>query len=398
MNKIVAACLLSISANIAFAQASLESAQTFFNSGDIPNAKKLIDELANSPKEEKNAAMWFTKAAIYQKVIDDKTLFAATPNATNQTLEAYKKFTSTAKKEEISLAKNNYISFMQSVYNKAVINYQSQKYNDAENLFEFVNTIADADKGTLLQGEKLADTITAKAKLSKAYCLINNKKPEEAKTLLEASLKNPIVKEADIYLRLSNIYAELGPSFRDEQFRVIKDGIASYPKNIDLKNEEINYLSSTGKNADLAKRLEEMVKDDPKNHTLMFSLANVYEDLLIESKDAAEVKTMRGKLVSIYDKVIALDNKKADYTYSLGALYYNQAVEINAEMNKMIADGKKPEALKLERDELLKKAKPSLEKAITLYEAGGLKENDKNNHENANNAIKKIKEALEKKG
>ncbi len=60
--------------------------------------------------------------------------------------------------------------------------------------------------------------------------------------------------------------------------------------------------------------------------------------------------------------------------YYLGLLYYNKAKETTDEMNK--ADDKKYQAMKPERDAIIGKAIPFLEKTKTLVESEGV--NDSN--------------------
>ena len=45
--------------------ATLESAQELVKNNDLEGAKKAIDEITQSAKDDKNAAAWFTKGYIY---------------------------------------------------------------------------------------------------------------------------------------------------------------------------------------------------------------------------------------------------------------------------------------------------------------------------------------------
>ncbi len=392
MKKISIVCCLALSGFIANAQATLENAQNLFNANNIADAKKAIDDVMNSGKENSNAAALFTKGAIYQRILDDKALSAANAGAASTALEAYKSFVGVAKKEDLPLVKPNYISLLKALYNRGAMAYSEQKFSDAEGFFGQISTAKSTiEKSGLFSGDKSIDTLIAKADVNRGYCKYNRKAFSEALPFFEDAAKNSITKELDVYLRLASLYAELEQ--KDKCLNIIKEGTTLFPKSIDLRNEEINFYSLNHKLDELSKKLEELVKEDPKNPAYLFSLATTYEDMIAEGK-ATDEKSTRNKIVTAYEKAMGIDNKNGNYPYNLGVLYFNQAVATNTSMNKMIAENKKPETLKPERDELLKKAKPMLEKAIAQFEASGLKEVDKINHSNAKAALAKIEEAL----
>jgi TPR repeat protein len=129
---------------------------------------------------------------------------------------------------------------------------------------------------------------------------------------------------------------------------------------------------------------------------LLFSLASAY-DALIKEKKGADADVFRKKAATTYEKAAAADSKNGDYVYNLGAMYYNQSVEVNENINKNKDNKSMVETLKKSREELMKKSMPYMEKAMGLYETGGVKEADKLNYNNSLRALQKMYDILNMK-
>ncbi len=375
--------------------ATLESAQELVKNNDLAGAKKAIDEITQSAKDDKNAAAWFTKGYIYQKIADDAKTKSLAPNGNILAFEAYKKFMSLEKKLDITLVKDNMMALLGNFFNAGIACYNDKKYQDAVSSFEYVMDVKNSDaSGKLFAADKIVDTIIAQAKMYKAYSYYNDKKNVEAAAGFEEALANPITKDADIYLRLATIYQNNGDN--EKWISTIKNGITAFGNNNDLKNEEINYYLLTNKQDELVKKLEEAIIREPKNAQLLFSLASAY-DALIKEKKGADADVFRKKAATTYEKAAAADSKNGDYVYNLGAMYYNQSVEVNENINKNKDNKSMVETLKKSREELMKKSMPYMEKAMGLYETGGVKEADKLNYNNSLRALQKMYDILNMK-
>jgi tetratricopeptide (TPR) repeat protein len=395
MKKILLTALIATIGLTTQAQ-DLESAQNFLVKGELENAKKAIDELAQ--KDTKTATVQLLKGAIYQSIADDEKTKNLAPNGHAIALEAYKKYMTLEPKFKEEQVKPNLFNLIVINFNAAINNYNAQKYGEAIKSFDEVTDIIGLNGGKLFASERSLDTIGTQAKMYKGYSLYNDKKYAESKTIFEGIAENPIVKDADIYLRLSSIYQSLNET--EKWAAIIEKGKAAYPSNKDILNDEINYYVVTNKQELLAKKLEEATTRNPNDADLLFSLGTTLENLAstktagVKPANAAELLE---KAAVAYSKAIAIDDSKGDYHYNAGALLFNQGVEINAEMNKVLSDKKKYEPLKTKRADIFKKALPMLEKAMAVYEKGGVKPADGANYRNSLIALQKIYEVLENK-
>ncbi len=394
MKKIILSTVALFVGLASFAQ-DLETAQNFLIKGDMANAKKAIDEVAQ--KDTKNPTVQLLKGAIYQSIADDEKNRDLAPNGHSIALESYKKYMSLEPKYKPEQVKPNLFNLVVANFNNAINAYNAQKYTEAVGNFTNVQDIVNIDNGKLFAGEKSLDTIVAQSKMYKGYSLYNDKKYNEAKSIFEANLENPIIKDADMYLRLSSIYQNLGEN--EKWIEVVEKGKAAFPTNKDFLNDEINYYVVTNKQDQLAKKLDEATTRDPNNAELFYSLGTTLESISNPKTGTkpANSAELFAKAATAYEKAIALDASKGDYQYNLGAMHFNQGVEVNNEMNKVLNDKKKYEPLKTKRGDIFKKAVPYFEKAMAAYEKGGVKPADSGNYRNVLMALQNIYNALDNK-
>jgi Flp pilus assembly protein TadD len=135
---------------------------------------------------------------------------------------------------------------------------------------------------------------------------------------------------------------------------VIKRGRVAYPEDSDLIVYELNYYLTNDKFEEAENNLKLAIEKEPDNKQLYFSLGVVYDNLG-RTDDA----------IKAYEKAIAIDSEYFDAVYNLGALYFNQGVEMNNAANS-IEDNKKYAAAREAAKAVFAKSKPHLEKAHEL--------------------------------
>jgi tetratricopeptide (TPR) repeat protein len=154
----------------------------------------------------------------------------------------------------------------------------------------------------------------------------------------------------------------------EETFKIIQEGRALYPGDLNLILEEFNYFYKIGDAVKAQNSLQEAVKADPKNASLHFNIGATFDEMSTAAhKDGKheDAATFVAKSGDAYKKAIELDASYVDAYFNLGALYYNEAAELNNIANK-IEDTKLYEAEKVKADEMFKAAVPQLAKAHEL--------------------------------
>jgi tetratricopeptide (TPR) repeat protein len=388
MKKILVTTMaIAISISAIAQTVSIEAAKLFIAKGDWANAKKSMDEA--TMKESKNSETYFLKAIVYQSIADDDKTASLAPDGHAVALENYKKYMLLEPKYKMENVKPNLTNLVIANFNKAINAYNAQKYSEALGMFNAVNEITKLENGKIFGGDKFIDTVNTQSTMYKGYCNYFDKKQEDARPLFESVVDNPIVKDADLYLRLVSIYQSSGAP--EKWIGMINKAKVAFPNNKDIKNEEINYYILTNKQDLLAQKLEETIKAEPNNAEMHFSLGTTYENMAnVKGAKPVNYDELIKKAAAAYEKAVSLDANKGDYAYNLGALFFNQAVEVNSKMNEVLKDKAKYDALDKTRKALFAKSTPILEKAMGLFETGGVKESDKMNYRNTLMALQEM--------
>lgn len=154
----------------------------------------------------------------------------------------------------------------------------------------------------------------------------------------------------------------------DDTYKIIQAGKAKYPNDLNLTIEEFNYFNKVGETEKAQNALQEAVKADPKNPILHFNIGATFDEMVGKFHEKGDHETAAlyvTKAAEAYKKAIELNEKYFDAYYNLGALFYNEAAELNNLANT-IEDVKLYEAEKLKAKELFIAAAPHLEKAHDL--------------------------------
>jgi hypothetical protein len=367
---------------------NIESAKNYLRDQEYDKAKKAIDDAVNNESTSKNADAWFTRGDVYMTLTDKQREKYKGEHLYREAARSYIKVVELKPnypKEDIN--PRLYIS-AQLFYNDAINAYNSQKYDETIEMARFVVEIIDMDGGKRLHDMKGSDTVVAQAKLVRAYSAYYLKKYDEALPLLLEVKNNPIVKKAGTFAHIADIYK--AKNKEAEFLATIEEGKKAFPDDQNLNYEELNYYIRNGKQDDLAKKLEDAVAKNPKNAELQYNLATCYNNIAFP-KDAngkdmpkpTNYSDVVNKAEGAYIKAIELDSKNPLYNYNIAALYYNQAIEINDQMNALgntTTEIKKYDEMKVQRDAKFEKSVPYLEITYNqLYpKLGKLGAEDKN--------------------
>lgn len=155
-----------------------------------------------------------------------------------------------------------------------------------------------------------------------------------------------------MYLFMINILKSQGK--QEARFAKIKAARARFPADKDLIIEEVNYYLSNENFEEAEKNLELAISKDLGNKVLHFSVGTVYDNLKKYDKAKAA-----------YKKALELDSEYFDASFNLGALYFNQAVEMNNNLDPEMSTEAYDKA-KEKIDAIFQDALGPLEKAHSL--------------------------------
>ena len=351
MKKLIISSLMVVAvATCVNAQsAKVVSAFNYLKSGDFEQAKSAINEASNDPKTGAQAKTCYYRGAIYEAIYGDTSYRKKNPDALTQAVNSYKKAMEIDPKNqwktEIQQGLNDCANY---AYNDGVAPFNSKDYQTAYNNFALAATTYDYLNATFKQG--LIDTF---ATLYAGNAALKMKKYDEAlamyQTLLDKNISRP-----ELYSNLGDLYIQKGDTAKAKEY--IAKGVSMYPDDKGLMVQELNLYLFSGDPKAAIEKLKAAIAKDPNFTELYIQLGNLYDQV----GDTANAR-------KTYQQAIDKDPNNFNGYYRLGASYYNQAVDLNNQMNKLdLSQQKQYDALKVQRDILFKKGLPYLEKAHQL--------------------------------
>jgi tetratricopeptide (TPR) repeat protein len=385
MKRIILAVIASVAIITANAQsAKVVSAWKYlkdYNDSQDPDyimkAKEAIDLASQHPDTKEQAKTQVYRGQIYMELFrkslkaemdkkkdpDPKKNEVAAFQAvtTNDLFTAYDAF---AKAKTLDV-KGNYASEINkgigdvTIYtsNKAVYDYNAKNYAAALSSFE---------KAYEISGSKDTATLT-----NLAITAERGANYDKAKEYYQKMADQKVGRGAT-YVQLMNVYMNLKDTVGG--FEALKKGRTAFPNDINLLLNETDFYIKSNKSAEALANLNQAIQAKPNDHILYFARGNMYDNLS-NPKDAKGKELEKPKDAEEKMKLAEADYKKAleikpdyfDALYNLGALYYNDGVNLGNKANT-ITDQKKYEAEIKRANDAFNLAVPVLEKAHSINE------------------------------
>jgi len=372
------------------------------NNGDLEEAQKAIDAAVLDESTKNDEKAWFTRGDVYLKLMEAGKV--PQDKAIQEAANSYMKVVQIKPDYKTDEMNVRLLNIASSYYNAGVTAYNNKQYTEAYKALETPVKIHDLEGGKRFAANKSFDTVATEADRVRAYSAFYNNQYDEAAAILNKLKDNPIVAEANNYLMLAEIYSKQNNDAA--LLKAIEEGRKKYPADPNLRNQELNIYIKAGKTDELVKKFEDAIaaeKDDKVKAELYFNLGNTYNNMAFP-KDAAgkdmakpaNYKDVVAKAESAYQNAIKLDPTKPEYQYNMGAVYFNQATEVNNKMNAITgntaADNKKFDDLKKDRDAYFAKALPYLEQTYNILDpkSSNLNQDDKYTYQASMMALREI--------
>jgi tetratricopeptide (TPR) repeat protein len=315
-------------------------AETWFVAGLIGNKENdalYINAIANKPfdKDVKGKAIlesynYFLKAAELDKL----------PDAKGKVKEKYGK--------EIKAKVLDYYKTQQNLIAYGAYLYEKKDYVSAANVFE---TYLDIPKLPIMNNEIKLDSTYRMIQYYNSIANINGGQHDKAIKCLE-DLKDKNYETLTVYQLLYEEYQKQKDTVNF--VRTLKEGLQRFPSDGWFLQNLINYYIYSGKSADALVYLKTAIEREPKMAQYRYVKGNLDESL--GHTDEA---------IASFDKAIELDPTIAEAYAGKGRLYYNKAVKLSEEANK-IKDNKLYNAEMKKVDAVFKESIPFFKKAAEL--------------------------------
>jgi tetratricopeptide (TPR) repeat protein len=380
--KLIAACSMMLFYYSASAQkAKVVSAynynKAYERDKDCSDLEKGIESIEPATTDEKTstyAKTWYYGGNLYFNAAfaEDEACQAKFPKALNKALDYYIKSIKYNIEEEganaLDLEKPaDQMKFMQFIQNK------DTKYGDVSYMLDIMNQkfpyMANAfvNKGVdAFQSENYEDA----KELSENSVLVNSLMGRfDSLGMYNAALASERLKQYDEALAYYSTLAQVGYGGPElflyianihernkdttKKVEAIQSGLQKYPDDVNLIKEELSYLLASGQREEAFGKFDKAIMKDPKNASLYYNRALIYEEVDDMEKAAAD-----------YKKAMEVDPEFFDAAYNLGAMYYNEGVEWNNKASSYgLNETKKYDEATKKANEYFGKAKPALETA-----------------------------------
>lgn len=317
MRKLSFIMILLLCVTSSFAQmGKLTQASSYFTSGKLDQAKKLVDEAITHEKCVNNYRAYFVKGQIYQAIFEDANFKNLDADALDKAWEAYQKVIEldVKKKYEKKLAVQ-YQNLAIDFTNLAIERYNSDNFSGALSAFKRVLEIQTSSIMTLEAPAKIDTAIIFNTAIAaqKAGNL------QEAETYYKKSLEYNY-EAGRCYAMLASILKEQGKA--EESLNYLHKGYELFPDNSYMLIELINYYLQDSTQTEKAEvYLDAAIRQDPNNASYYRAKGTLYERL--QQKDKAK---------AMFEKTLELDPR--DF-YSQFTLSNYKLDDVNAFTEKV---------------------------------------------------------------
>ncbi|MFT3946283.1 MAG: hypothetical protein QM763_04845 [Agriterribacter sp.] len=369
MKKTMLVIILAVCTSGVFAQ-SIDKINDMVKNGELDKAKEGIDQLLTNAKQQKKVEAWIAKAKVYGAIAASDKFKTLVPDGRSDAFDAIKKAEEIDKNELVKqLTLESYkpvYDLYAGYFDLGASQYNAEKYEDALATFKKSNDISSYifSKGWGLS--QLDTTLTYYSALS----AMNAKKDDDAAALFQKMADAKIGGKPEyvtIYRYLAKYYLDKKDIPNMQKY--IKAGQELYPKDDYLPLVEFDYLRNQGDKKAIYAKYEEIIAANPQNYEMIIDYANELfnETHVSDAKDRpADYNDRIAKIEDLYKKALAIKPDALEANLNLAKHYFNQALFIEEDANKI--KGTKPEDVK-KKDELKAQVVALCDKAIPPFEA-----------------------------
>ncbi len=347
------------------------------NGGKLQEAKGMIDLASAAEELQGQVKTWQTKGEIYntiaQKEVNNLVLnpdyVILNTEAPIIAADAFLKALELASKKYEK--KDALAGLEEAAKNLNIMGNSQINATDYKGAFNSLYKVLNVNKVILENGgtPSIQESELDNTKFVIAYCASVSGNVDAAKTLFK-DLYEKSFDEPGVY---SQYFAILLKEGDENALAVLEKGREKYPDNSEILFGEINYYIQKQEFDKLEEKLKEAIAKEPDNPSVYSALGNVYMNLFTSEYDAnGDTEKATGYFdgaLEYFQKALELKPDLFDAIYSIGSLYFNEAVEIVKKMQLLgmtKEDQKKYEELKAESDGLFNKALPYFKKAESM--------------------------------
>jgi tetratricopeptide (TPR) repeat protein len=353
------------------------------NKDKLAEAIDLIDGAINAPELASSVKAWQTLGEVYTEVINGEVRLLAlaqdTPivhrDAPSKAVMGFTKaYTLGTKGFEKRDALKGLSGIINNISYLASIMLSAGDFEDSYTAYEALisgnDFLVSNGEPSVYEVEEDFQQQIYWAALA-AYSGMNYEGAEkEFSRLYDADYDTP-----DIYSAMYDIRKKTGDI--EGANAILEEGMKKYPEDKGLMFAEINDALARGDLEALVGKLKRAMETEPDNITIPTTLGNVYDQMYQKAIDAEDFESANSHYTNAkiyFAKALTIDENYFDAVYMMGAVEYNRAAQLAAELNLLAEDYTKEGTAKYDakKEEMMNQfdsALPYFLKAETLNPA-----------------------------
>ncbi len=323
--------------------ANVRKAGTSLQTGDLAEAKVLIDSAVVDSVAQLDPKAWMTYGDVYLAIATDST---NSVDAEDPLLKAYEGYSKVAEMEDttslLGVQANQQIQQVwANAINEGATLYSSQDYDEAIKLFDIAKMAMPDDTTAYIYGGISAQQGGDVQAAADDYAYLIDELDYKSK---------------DFYNSLIYIYL-VEDKNEEKALTYLQKAQTAFPDDPEFLKREITMLINSEKYDEAGQKLTKAIDAEPDNPMLYYNQGYLYEQM-----------GQGEQAVESYKKSIEKDSQYFDANFNLAAYYYNEAAEILAEANNMDLKEyqEKGEEIENKAKEYFEKALPYLETSQSL--------------------------------
>ncbi len=340
----------------------ITSASAYIDNGNFPKAYEALQEALQNEKTMNSERTYYQLLRLYATLAVDTT-----GSYTDISADPLSDGRDAAKKVlELDINKKmgkqvlpHADRLARILYNSGLTAYRAADYETAYRHF-----LASYDAHGVIYGYELTEGRDTSTYYFASICADLAGRKDVAESMLRELISIGYAEPA-IYGNLGKLY--MGQEKFAEAEKVLAEGRSKYPASQDLLIDELNFFLQQGRAPEAIDKFQMAIANDPENPELYFALGTAHQALIQLDKENAPKHMADAR--SAYGKVIELNPTSFDAYLNTGALYYNEGVLLQEEINNVdIREQEKADALAAQQKELYRQALPFFQKAAEVYE------------------------------
>ncbi|MGC9472085.1 MAG: tetratricopeptide repeat protein [Bacteroidales bacterium] len=335
--------LMAIAGTSCAQKGKVNSALNYVEAEDIEKALEAIEVAQENEKTKDWYKTYFAKGRVYQVMYEtgDKDLIEKAGDPLEIAYKSYQKAKELDEKGRVEKQIDLYYqSLLNDFLNQGIEAFNASDFDQAYKSFSYARKVGEEP---IFQGG-VDTSIIYNAGLA-AY---NGEMYEEAIDCFE-EVGEMGYEQGTPYILIKNAYIAMNDSA--SALEALQTGFEMFPENEGLLIELINYYLMSGADDDALRYIDMAIERDPENSSYWHAQGVLFDK-----------KQMLDKAVDSYKKAIELDDTNFNSFYNLGALYFNQGVNM-ANKALEIKDPDEYAAAVAKADEKFRESLPWLEKA-----------------------------------